>query len=108
MVLASCAKFEVKEVNKDLRIISYTEAEGKIKFINQKFKSKQNAWYEAKCLVNEIEYYFLNCPKKNITFTKKSLTIIRSLEANKALARFRGSQNSCTYAEAFKVVRIIL
>ena len=32
----------------------------------------------------------------------------RSLEANKALARFRGSQNSCTYAEAFKVVRIIL
>ena len=81
LVLASCAKFEVKEVNKDLRIISYTYAEGKIKFINQKFNSKQNAWYEAKCLANE--YYFLNCTKKNITFTKKSLTIIRSLEANK-------------------------
>ncbi|MDB2700670.1 PIG-L family deacetylase [Alphaproteobacteria bacterium] len=32
----------------------------------------------------------------------------RGLEANKALARFRGSQNNCTYAEAFKVVRILL
>ena len=83
LVLASCAKFEVKEVNKDLRIISYTYADSKIRVINQKFNSKQNAWYEAKCLVNEIEYYFLNCTKKNITFTKKSLTIIRSLEANK-------------------------
>lgn len=32
----------------------------------------------------------------------------RGLEANKALARFRGSQNNCSYAEAFKVVRILL
>ena len=32
----------------------------------------------------------------------------RSLDANEALARFRGSQNNCTYAEAFKVVRILL
>ena len=31
----------------------------------------------------------------------------RSLDAIKALARFRGSQNGCIYAEAFKVVRII-
>ncbi len=32
----------------------------------------------------------------------------RSVEACKSLARFRGSQNGCKYAEAFKVVRIIV
>jgi LmbE family N-acetylglucosaminyl deacetylase len=32
----------------------------------------------------------------------------RSLDACMALARFRGSQNYCTYAEAFKVVRIVV
>ena len=32
----------------------------------------------------------------------------RSIEAIKALAKFRGSQNGCKYAEAFKVVRIVI
>jgi LmbE family N-acetylglucosaminyl deacetylase len=32
----------------------------------------------------------------------------RSVEACMALARFRGSQNGCEYAEAFKVVRIVV
>ena len=32
----------------------------------------------------------------------------RSIEAIKALAFFRGSQNGCSYAEAFKVVRIVV
>jgi LmbE family N-acetylglucosaminyl deacetylase len=32
----------------------------------------------------------------------------RSVEACKALAKFRGSQNGCGYAEAFKVVRIVV
>lgn len=32
----------------------------------------------------------------------------RSLDANKALAKFRGSQNNCEYAEGFKVVRILI
>lgn len=32
----------------------------------------------------------------------------RSLEATRALAKFRGSQNGCGYAEAFKVVRILV
>lgn len=32
----------------------------------------------------------------------------RSLDACMALARFRGSQNGCKYAEAFKVVRIVI
>lgn len=32
----------------------------------------------------------------------------RSIEACTALARFRGSQNGCEYAEAFKTVRIVI
>lgn len=32
----------------------------------------------------------------------------RSVEACMALAKFRGSQNGCSYAEAFKVVRIVI
>jgi LmbE family N-acetylglucosaminyl deacetylase len=32
----------------------------------------------------------------------------RSVEACMALAKFRGSQNGCGYAEAFKVVRIVI
>jgi len=32
----------------------------------------------------------------------------RSIDAVTALARFRGSQNGCFYAEAFKVVRIVV
>jgi LmbE family N-acetylglucosaminyl deacetylase len=32
----------------------------------------------------------------------------RSLEACRALARFRGSQNGCEYAEAFKAIRIVI
>ena len=32
----------------------------------------------------------------------------RSLEACRALAKFRGSQNGCDFAEAFKVVRIVI
>ena len=32
----------------------------------------------------------------------------RSIDASKSLALFRGSQNGCKFAEAFKVVRIIL
>jgi LmbE family N-acetylglucosaminyl deacetylase len=32
----------------------------------------------------------------------------RSIDACRALARFRGSQNGCEYAEAFKVIRIVI
>jgi LmbE family N-acetylglucosaminyl deacetylase len=32
----------------------------------------------------------------------------RSVDACMALARFRGSQNGCTYAEAYKVVRVVV
>ena len=45
----------------------------------------------------------LKCYKSQI---KDSNT--RSVEACKALAKFRGSQNGCDYAEAFKVVRIVI
>tara|TARA_B100001093_G_scaffold223992_1_gene214633 strand:- start:1307 stop:1975 length:669 start_codon:yes stop_codon:yes gene_type:complete len=32
----------------------------------------------------------------------------RSLDAVEALAKFRGSQNGCSFAEAFKIVRIVI
>jgi len=32
----------------------------------------------------------------------------RSIEACMALAKFRGSQNGCGYAEAFKVIRAVI
>jgi hypothetical protein len=32
----------------------------------------------------------------------------RSIEACMALAKFRGSQNGCGYAEAFKVIRAVV
>ena len=32
----------------------------------------------------------------------------RSTVAVEALAKFRGSQNGCSYAEAFKIVRIVI
>ena len=37
-----------------------------------------------------------------------SSTPSRSVDASEALARFRGSQNGCKYAEAFQVLRIIV
>ena len=46
----------------------------------------------------------LNTYKSQINLKNQS----RSPDAAKALARFRGSQNGCKYAEAFKVVRIII
>ena len=32
----------------------------------------------------------------------------RSIEAIRALAKFRGSQNGCDFAEAFKLVRMVI
>ena len=45
----------------------------------------------------------LNCYKSQI-----SNNTSRSVEAVNALAKFRGSQNGCEFAEAFKVVRIVI
>lgn len=45
----------------------------------------------------------LNCYKSQISKNPS-----RSVDAVKALAKFRGSQNGCEFAEAFKVVRIIV
>ena len=45
----------------------------------------------------------VNCYESQI---KNNLS--RSVEAVKALAKFRGSQNGCDFAEAFKTVRIII
>ena len=32
----------------------------------------------------------------------------RSIDSIRALAKFRGSQNGCDYAEAFKLVRMVI
>ena len=45
----------------------------------------------------------LNCYASQIHNTPS-----RSIDACTALARFRGSQNGCEYAEAFKVVRVVV
>ena len=45
----------------------------------------------------------LNCYQSQITNNNS-----RSIEACTALAKFRGSQNGCDYAEAFKVIRIVV
>ena len=40
--------------------------------------------------------------------SQNQVTISRSSDTLEALAKFRGSQNSCKYAEAFKVARILM
>jgi len=53
---------------------------------------------------------FLDFKLKAINLYKSqinSLTQSRSAEACEALARFRGSQNGCKYAESFQVIRIV-
>ena len=48
---------------------------------------------------------------KALSFYKSQInknTPSRSIDAVEALAKFRGSQNNCKYAEAFKVVRLIV
>jgi len=51
----------------------------------------------------------IECKKQafNRYLSQNKVTISRSSDALDALARFRGSQNGCNYAEAFKVARII-
>ena len=44
----------------------------------------------------------LNCYKSQISKNSP-----RSIDAIKALAKFRGSQNGCEYAEAFQLVRAV-
>ena len=51
----------------------------------------------------ELKKQALNCYRSQIDNTPS-----RSLDASLALSRFRGSQNGCIHAEAFKVIRIII
>ena len=45
----------------------------------------------------------VNCYKSQINNNTS-----RSIDAVKALAKFRGSQNGCDFAEAFKTVRVVI
>ena len=51
----------------------------------------------------EIKKKALNCYVSQISAAPS-----RSIEAVDALGKFRGSQNGCSYAEAFKLVRLVL
>ncbi len=51
----------------------------------------------------ELKKEALNCYKSQIDNAPS-----RSVDASLALSRFRGSQNGCIYAEAFKVIRIVI
>jgi LmbE family N-acetylglucosaminyl deacetylase len=51
----------------------------------------------------EVKQDALNCYASQIVDAPS-----RSVDACMALAKFRGSQNGCEYAEAFKVVRIVV
>lgn len=51
----------------------------------------------------ELKMEALNCYKSQIENAPS-----RSTDASLALSRFRGSQNGCTHAEAFKVIRIVI
>ncbi len=63
--------------------------------------------FNPEYFVNIDNYIKSKC--KSMGFYKSQLksNSTRSLEAIKSLARFRGSQNGCKYAEAFKVIRIL-
>lgn len=72
-----------------------------------------NVYGAEHCFVPDL---FINIDKQ-INYKKKAfdsyksqnkVTISRSSDALDALAKFRGSQNGCNYAEAFKVARIII
>jgi len=51
----------------------------------------------------ELKKEALNCYKSQIDNAPS-----RSVDASLALSRFRGSQNGCIHAEAFKVIRIVI
>jgi hypothetical protein len=84
IIFSSCAKLDIVELNKgkNARVISLTyNNSGEVKLINQKYNTKNNVWFEAKCEDENI--LFINCSKEKIFFTKLALTKINFLEESK-------------------------
>ena len=70
------------------------------------FYSWWNINYLPLIILSILINFFLGKKIQKSQINKK--TPSRSPDAVKALAHFRGSQNGCKYAEAFKVARIII
>jgi len=81
ILMSSCAKMEIVEINKDekTRTIKFTKKNGKIKLINQKLHLKSNTWFEAICN-DEAVKQLKNCPDNKIDFSKVGKMLILQLE----------------------------
>ena len=81
ILMSSCAKMEIVEINKDkkTRTIKFTKKNGKIKLINQKLHVKSNTWFEAICY-DEVIKQLKNCPDNKIDFSKVGKMLILQLE----------------------------
>jgi LmbE family N-acetylglucosaminyl deacetylase len=58
--------------------------------------------------VDTTDYMDQKCAALNCYASQVHNSASRSVEACMALAKFRGSQNGCGYAEAFKVIRAVV
>ncbi|MDC1114565.1 hypothetical protein OAS60_00735 [Candidatus Pelagibacter sp.] len=70
VLISSCAKMQLVELNKDnnTRTIKFTYQNGKSKLVNQKFYSNSNIWIEAIC--TEKNKKFNKCSSNKIDFTQ--------------------------------------
>jgi hypothetical protein len=81
ILMFSCAKMEIVEINKDnkTRTVKFTNKNGKIKLVNQKLHLKSNTWFEAICY-DEVVKQLKNCPDNKIDFSKVGKMLILQLE----------------------------
>ena len=81
ILMFSCAKMEIVEINKDekTRTVKFTKKNGKIKLVNQKLHLKSNTWFEAICN-DEAVKQLKNCPDNKIDFSKVGKMLILQLE----------------------------
>ena len=81
ILMFSCAKMEIVEINKDnkTRTVKFTNKNGKIKLVNQKLHLKSNTWFEAICN-DEAVKQLKNCPDNKIDFSKVGKMLILQLE----------------------------
>jgi hypothetical protein len=79
ILISSCAKMQLVELNKDnnTRTIKFTYQNGKSKLVNQKFHSNSNSWVKAIC--TDKSEQFKNCPYDKIDFTKEGKIQIAQL-----------------------------
>ena len=64
--------------------------------------------FTPELFIDISNYIHLKAEAMNIYKSQLENVPSRSIDAVKALARFRGSQNGCEYAESFKVIRYFI